>query len=156
MESRKARAAQRAAELKALYDEHGSLDPAVLVSWAAEHPESATHAALEWDDTVAGHQYRLWQARTIITEVRVTYEDGRTEQVYVSPVESRGKGGYSALAEVMSDAERKKAFLAQALEEYQRVGEKYSRLKELAAVRAAVQRAVNKTRPAARKMARAA
>ncbi len=65
-------------------------------------------------------------------------------QVYVSPVESRGKGGYSALVDVLSDAQQRAAFLAQALAEYQRVGDRYADIKELSQVRAAVARVAAK------------
>jgi hypothetical protein len=137
---RKETVKQYAIELAALYKEHGTLDPAVVVEWAKDHPESALHGRFTWDDSKAAHEYRLWQARQLIT-VEVTYESGKKRQVYVSPIIQRGNGGYSLLVEVLSDKERREQFLAQALADYNRVGEKYSELVELAEVRAAVERA---------------
>ncbi len=94
-------------ELSKLYEKHGGLKPEVVVDWAESHPDSALHSRFEWDDTVAGREYRLWQAREIITEVRVTYPDGREEQTYVSPIVSRGKEGYVTLVSVLSNAQKR-------------------------------------------------
>lgn len=131
-----------AEELHALYEEHGSLSPAVVVAWAKDHPESALHGRFQWDDTKAAHEHRLWQARQVITEVRVEYAPSKTHQVYVSPIEER-RDGYVALVDVLSDEQRRARFLAQALTDYQRLGEKYAELTELAGIRAAVERAVS-------------
>lgn len=135
-------------ELAALYNTHGALNPEVVVSWAGDNPESELYKRFNWDDSTAAHQYRLIQARNLITEVEVVYPDGKKRQVYVSPIESRGKGGYSSLVEVLSDKERKARFLEQALNEYRRLGEKYESLKELAGVRAAVERVTGGRRAA--------
>ncbi len=129
-----------ALELERLHKKHGALDPSAVVNWAQTHPTSALHGRFQWNNSKAAHEYRLWQARELITEVTVIYPDGKTRQVYVSPVESRGNGGYASLVEVLSDAERRAAFLAQALAEYERVGEKYQDLRELAGVRSAVRK----------------
>lgn len=128
------------AELRELYEQLGGLDPSTLVEWARENPDSALHARLNWDDTEAAHAYRVWQMRQIITEVEVVYPDGKRRQVFVSPIESRGNGGYASLVDVMSDAERRARYLSQALAEYRRLGEKYEDLVELAEVREAVAR----------------
>lgn len=130
-----------ARELAALYKQHGALDPEIVVEWARAHPESALHGRFEWNDDKAAQQHRLWQARQLITSVEVTYPDGKTRQIYVSPVEQRGAGGYASLVEVMSDKERRAQFLAQALKEYERLEAKYRDLEELAEVHAAVARA---------------
>jgi len=142
--AKKRLAAAVAEELESIYQRQGGLRPDVVVEWARKHPHSALHSRFTWDDTKAAHAYRLWQARELITEVEVTYLDGKVRQVYVSPVEARGRTGYAALVDVMSDHERRDAFLAQALAEYERVGEKYHYLVELAEVRQAVNAARKK------------
>lgn len=131
-----------ASELATLCKEHGGLRPERIHGWAKSHKDSAIHGRLQWDDSKAGYQYRLWQIRQLIVEVRVIYPDNKPRQVYVSPVKERGKDGtgYQPLVDVMSDEEKRAAFLMQALAEYKRVGEKYKDLQELAGVRAAVAR----------------
>ena len=134
------------AELEAIYARDGGLSPEKVVEWAAENPESDLHSRFTWDDSLAAHQHRLWQARKIITEVTVIYPDKKTRQVYVSIVESRGNVGYESLVSVMSDKQKRDRFLSQALADYERVGEKYEDLRELAGIRAAVKRVAARNR----------
>lgn len=67
-----------ARELKKIQDEYPdeSLQPRRVVELAAaeDHP---LHSFFEWDDQIAGYQYRLDQARQLIhsVEIRVTFED---------------------------------------------------------------------------------
>jgi hypothetical protein len=128
------------AELAALYHAHGALNPHLVVEWARSHKTSTLHARFEWDDGVAAEKYREWQARKIITEVEVVYPDRKVRQVYVSPVQRRrgDDGGYRALVDVLSNDEERELFLQQALDEYERVGAKYTDLRELCGVRDAV------------------
>lgn len=130
-------------ELDALYRKHRGLDPRIVVEWARRHPGSALHDRFEWNDTRAAEEYRLWQAREIITEVLVEYPDGKVRQAYVSLVAMRGRGkpGYLSMVDVLGDRKLRKQLLLQALNEYERVGEKYHDLAALAGVRAAVRRA---------------
>ena len=53
------------------WDEHQILD-------AAKSPKSALHSHFEWDDTVAGHQFRLSQARHLMRVIRVEISTGQT------------------------------------------------------------------------------
>lgn len=62
--------------LQAIYDENGRLTPALVVDRAVT--DETLHARLEWDDTVAGHRYRLVQAADLIRSVRVVY--GETKE----------------------------------------------------------------------------
>lgn len=128
------------AELNAIYKQHGGLNPVVVVDWARTHARSVLHGRFEWDDTKAAHEHRLWQAREIITEVSVEYPDGKERQAYVSLQAMRGGRGYLSMVDVLSDRGLRKQLLAQALAEYERVGEKYRDLEALAGVRAAVRR----------------
>lgn len=129
----------RIAEELAVLAKRGRLSAARVVAWAKGHRNSTLHGCFTWDDTKAAHEYRLWQARELIVSVQVTYPDGQRRQVYVSPLATRHDGrGYHKLVDVVSDDEQRARFLAQALEELERVCEKYQDLAELAGVRAAV------------------
>lgn len=124
-------------ELAAL-TKRGRLSPKLVVAWARGHRQSALHSYFEWDDTKAAERHRIWQARELIVSVEAVYEDGKRRQVYVSPVSARGRGGYVALTHVMSSAQMRREFLDQALEELERVCNRYNDLAELAGVREAV------------------
>jgi hypothetical protein len=60
--------------LRELFSSSGTLTPASLVEVAAA-PEHLLHDRFEWDNTLAGHQYRLVQARGLIRSVRVVRDE---------------------------------------------------------------------------------
>lgn len=129
-----------AQELRSIYRKNKNIDPADVVEYARTHPESALHGRFVWDDSKAAHEYRLWQARQIITTVMSVYPDQKVRQTYVSPIEQRGSGGYIALVDVLSDKDRRAAYLKQALDELAVFQERYRDLKELAVVFAAAKK----------------
>jgi len=145
------------AELEAIATRHnGLLRPRDVVEFA-RNPETALHARFEWEDTKAAHEYRLWQARQLIT-VYVTAEP-RTErqyQVFVSlPSDQQNPGGgYRRLSAVLSDAEMAEELLAQALADLQRLQRAYRELKALRAVFAEIDAAAEKVRGRRRELAR--
>jgi hypothetical protein len=61
---------------------NGSLTPDLVVK-DAEDSSSPLHDLFEWDDSIAGHKYRIEQARQVITSVRVVIT---TEHKAVSTV----------------------------------------------------------------------
>lgn len=71
-----------AAELALIYRRKGILGAEDYVAEAAD-ADSPLHQTLEWDDSVAGHQYRLQQARNIIRSVVIKRGDVDVRPVYV-------------------------------------------------------------------------
>jgi hypothetical protein len=71
-----------AARIAELCFQHGSITPEMVLE-EAKPKTSVLHNCFEWDDTEAGRKYRLWQARNLITSVRVVYETKPPERVYV-------------------------------------------------------------------------
>lgn len=128
---------QRVAVELAALAVRGRLSPRRVVEWARAHRSSALHSFFQWDDSRAAEQYRIWQARELIVSVEVVHKDGRKRQVYVSPIVTRGKGGYVPLVKVLSNDDLRERFLAQALDDLRRIFEKYADLHELAGIRAA-------------------
>lgn len=61
------------AELDRIHAARGELTPGVLVDESRE-PAAPLHPAFEWDDSVAGEEWRKQQARHIIRAVHVQYE----------------------------------------------------------------------------------
>ena len=97
------------AELRRIRDEHdGNLAPDDVVeeAKARKHP---LHNLFEWDDTVAGHQFRLSQARALIRSVRfeVTVEvmPIRVPEYVRNPSKSNKEQGYIPLSLVQRDKE---------------------------------------------------
>ena len=110
----------------------GILYPWDVVEYA-KNPDTTLHTQFEWDDTEAGHKYRVWQARQIIRAVvTITPTDGQTIEAYVSLKSDRYEdGGYRAITEVLSDKEYYKQLLADALSDLELWERKYQQLNEL-------------------------
>lgn len=81
----------------------GRYDPAAFVAEAAS-PQHPAHEWFAWDDEKAAAEYRLWQARTFVNDLRVTFaveliERGKVRvsqaeaPALVSPLATRDKGG---------------------------------------------------------------
>ncbi len=95
--------AQKLAEISGKY---GRLTPDIVVM-EAKDPDSILHNLFEWDDAEAGHQHRLFQARQIITSVRVviTTEDRKISTVYYvrDPEADPKEQGYVSIDKLKTD-----------------------------------------------------
>ena len=129
------------AELRKIAGKHnGILRPCDVVQYAYDHPKSALHGRMEWDNKTCGTAHRLEQARDIITmEFDVMENDTMPVRMYVSLGDDRKKkgGGYRTLVSVMSDPERRAQFLEESFIEFKRWREKFAHLKELEPIFAA-------------------
>lgn len=86
---------------------------------AAARPEGAVlHAAFEWDDGVAGHEYRLIQARSLIRAVVQVSDrgedEGRAPQSIYVHVPDRGEGKYTLLSAVVETPDEYERALTEA------------------------------------------
>jgi hypothetical protein len=112
--------------------------------WAEAHPESDVHKALEWDNEAAAYEHRLWQIRRLIA-VHVTYEGGERKFISLSIDRSKDGGGYRDLDDVIKDRSLYAIALKDALQELQRLQERYEHLKELRPVWSAVKKIKTRT-----------
>lgn len=131
------------AELKRIARENGGLLQPETVVEEARPVSSPLHSRFEWDNTIAGQNYRIWQARQLIrVVVDVLPGTNETTEVFVSlsPDRERDSGGYRVMVDVLSDAELRRQMLSDALDELELFREKYRKLKELAAVFSAIKR----------------
>ena len=113
----------------------GLLRPSDVVAYAAD-PDTALHSYFTWDDSVAAHSYRVWQARKLIA-VNVTVLSSGTSpvRVYVSLAGDRHSGGgYRGIVSVLADSEQSDDLLGEALREMRHFTKKYRTLKALAPV----------------------
>lgn len=128
-------------ELEAIREEHNGLLRAEDVLEFAKSPETALHKKFTWDDTVAAHQFRLMQARSVIrVNVIVPEATGMTVRAYVSMMGDRRLpgGGYRSLSDVMASQELRRQLLTQAMREARLWKEKYKNLQELSSVFGAI------------------
>jgi hypothetical protein len=130
-------------ELLDLQKRHKILRPETAVEWARVHPQSALHASLEWDDSAAANEFRIWQIRRLIA-VHIISETGVRQMVSLTIDRSNAGGGYRALDDVLASQTMQEVLLADALAELERVRAKYESLVELASIWAEVNRAKTK------------
>ena len=102
---------------------------------AAESPTHVLHDAFEWDNSIAGHNWRLEQARVLIREVKVTtvIEDRIVvSPMYVSDVDpNRAQNGYVALSVASKLRDDSRRVL---LDEFARIESSVKRAQAVAAV----------------------
>lgn len=113
----------------------GLLTPEAVVEFARPKT-SPLHKRFLWDDTEAAHQYRLWQARQMISvTVRYVDMDGKRTPtrvfVSLSPDRDRRHGGYREMVDVLSDSSLRKQMLNDAVNEMELFEMKYQTLNEL-------------------------
>jgi predicted DNA-binding protein with PD1-like motif len=132
-----------ASELLKLRDKGGKISASGAVEWAAKNKKSHLHAALEWDDAIAGAAHRVWQVRSLIA---VHVLDAEGARRFVSLSIDRGEGGYRQISDVMSNADLRKIMIEDALGELQRMERKYKHLQELEVVWAARDRVARGSR----------
>ncbi len=122
--------------LKVKGDHPEGLLTAENVIEAAQDESSAMHSQFQWDDTIAGHQYRLAQARSIIRHVVVTMPNDKSESVvpkFISLRSDRKKpgGGYRETADVLGNKELLAELEATAKNDIDGVLRRYEMLKDL-------------------------
>jgi hypothetical protein len=139
--------------LLGLARKHGEEDVSFLnphdVVDAARPAESVIHDRFTWDDGLAADHYRLWEARQLIrVHVKIESAPGGKDyetRVFVSLSSDRKNGGgYRIQAEVLSDAERRKELLADALRELRTFEAKYASLRELSKVISPIRKYIQK------------
>lgn len=121
----------------------GILHPRLVVEWARDNPRSALHAAIEWDDTKAAEEYRVWQVRHLI-RLNIQQDSGTPTFVSLSIDRMKG-GGYRAVSDVIAAPDLRAIMLRDALAELERMQAKYESLTALSDVWEAADRVRKRT-----------
>lgn len=92
-------------ELRRLQDLHGTLTPDAIVR-VAESEDNVLHPMFEWDDTKAGHRWRVQQARMLLNNIQVTVvSDGEQRKIDVYEITTRNEGYKSIEVLSVSDVD---------------------------------------------------
>ena len=126
---------------------------------SAKDKKNPLHDLFEWDNSIAGEQYRLAQARIIVNEVKVMIENKEYcafESVAV-PVPYGSKSNsessteivreYRPIVEILSNEDLRKQVINSALNHlsyWERQNEKYSELAPIIKVASKVRKALDK------------
>jgi hypothetical protein len=117
----------------------GRLLPADIVEEASD-PDHVLHDEFEWNDTEAGHSFRLMQAGALVRGVRLNIirEDKPTKSIeltttraFVSRPTQRGVNGYEKLESIMSDEAAKQELLEAAKNDLLTLKRRYENLQQL-------------------------
>lgn len=123
--------------LTRVYVERGELTPRSVVD-DARPPEADLHHRFEWDDSIAGEEYRLVQARELIRSVRITYTPPDTVEPRSVRAFSSVRGqdpdhqGYRPTEDVLQDDFSRKLLLKQCQREIADLQRRYGHLSEFA------------------------
>jgi hypothetical protein len=121
-------------ELLKLKNQDGVINPAGAVEWARKHQKSNLHAALEWDDSIAGERWRVFQVRQLIA-IHIVDAEGARKFVSLSIDRKHdGSNGYRELGDVIGRPDLRSIMLADALADLERVQARYAKLTELAPI----------------------
>jgi hypothetical protein len=128
------------AELRRISAENDGKLKAEDVVEAAKPEDSPLHDRFDWDNSTAGHKYRLMQARQLIRVV-VEYTDVGASKKAVRVFQSlstdrRHGGGYRTTVDVLSISEHREQLLEDAINDMRSFQARYSNIQELALVRA--------------------
>lgn len=123
-------------EFEKIEEKYGKLTNE-LVLQDAESEDSPIHEMFEWDDSVAGHKYRLSQATNIIVSLAVEVEkdsEPRTVRAYYNVSENEKKGKFVNMQFAFENPDTKEIVLKRALNELQMFKKKYENLSELSMI----------------------
>jgi hypothetical protein len=132
----------RCVELIRIAKKHDGVLRSEDVVKAAKDPQNALHPCFEWNNRIAGHEYRLMQARHLI-RVHVTVLDNAADvgpvNVFVSLTPDRKEpgGGYRIMVNVLEDPDQRAMLLEDAARDFRFWKSKYQHLTELAQIFAA-------------------
>jgi hypothetical protein len=126
------------AELESIRDQYSKLSAPVVVD-AAREPSHPLHSRFEWDDTIAGHQYRLQQARELIRSVRIVYKEAdetgpeQSVRAYVS-LANESEQSYEPVNAVAQNPLQRQMALNAMQREWKALYRRYQEFEEFAAM----------------------
>lgn len=127
--------------LEALQQDNGQRITARIVVDAARPDDSPLHPCFEWDDVRAAELHREWQARQLISSVRVVLHDGterKVQRAFVNVVENAGEEGeqrgYVPMARVLSETDLFLQVCEQAARDLKSFEDRYAEFEALASV----------------------
>lgn len=119
--------------LQGTYDRRGELTPSLVVD-EARPADAPLHDRFEWDDVVAGEEYRRVQAAELIRSVKIEFATGaepKSVRAWVARRDVGDKsGGYQPIEEVAQDDLAMKLLLKQCERDITELRRKYGHLAE--------------------------
>lgn len=124
------------AECEKIEKRDGAITTTALVE-SARDDASEIHNLFEWDNEKAGEQWRLQQAKIVLSCLKVTVksenedEPARKIRAFINTNPERSQGTYINVEDALSDEELRAGVLLRAKKELTSFTDKYSSIKEL-------------------------
>ena len=119
-----------------IYEREGVLDPETIHDEVAE-PEHPLHGRYEWDDTIAGRQFRINQIRNDIRSITVRFVSSDDEEAKIRKYTASRyvhhptvTSGYLMTDQIVADPLSSKILLRQLKRELAAIHRRYSNLEE--------------------------
>lgn len=99
----------------------------------AKDERNILHDIFEWDDSIAGHKYRQTQARSLISNIKVTIiSDNNDEPVTTKAYVSLSRSNrYEPIEKIVKDVDKYAILLERAYKELNAIKNKYEEIKEI-------------------------
>lgn len=120
-------------EISGLGDE---VKPKQIAGYAEEHPESELHKCFTWDNDIAADKYRLFEARQIQCNLKITYtkDDSESKPQMIRAffrTDTKPESGYKQTVNILRNENEYQGMLLVAKNELKSFERKYAMLTEL-------------------------
>lgn len=133
-------------EFERITNKYGGFDPEYVVQESVQ-PGTLLHNEFEWDNTKAGHAYRIEQAKKLIRSIRVEIVNSTVSynvRAYVNVRENKDESRrYVPIQKAIENDHAYADLLNQSKDEMTAFVTKYSQISELNAVKAEMLKAIN-------------
>ena len=115
----------------------GELDRETVLRYAEKNPQSELYKCFEWNDDIASHKFRLYQATSILASISIVTKEkseNSSEQLtraYVTIKNSEEKRKFKNIKLVLENDDEYAQLRKKAYEDLERCKEKYEKLIEL-------------------------
>lgn len=135
--------AQTAGEICETLNQENRLSAETLVD-ISRPVDAPLHQEFEWDDGIAGEEWRKHQARHLLHSLVTVDDKAPTEPIRGFFKIERSKNTYESITSILQKPDKYAALLDTALSELKAFSRKYCAIKELAPVLSAIDEFVNK------------
>jgi len=130
-----------ATEFERIRQKNGGNLEAPLVHDEISKKRNPLHNTVEWNDSIAGKEYRLYQIRNMLRAIEVIYLENDIptpsrlfEVISIKPEASPKMNVYRTLEDILADPEQRKQLLMRAKRELAACRKRYKDLTELSNV----------------------
>ena len=115
-------------ELEKIYSKYNGITPKNIIK-EAEKKNSKIHECFEWDNSKAGYNFRLWQARQLSSSLTIVFEEKTEAPAFIS-ISIEKERSYIPSEIVFSNEDMAKKAIQDVLNAFMYFKQKYNSFKE--------------------------